>query len=185
MVDKSPQLKYRISKRSCWRASHSIPKSSKNRPYTQTTRTGFVQSFSFPFGHPAKSWLADGQIDPSGQQELPAHFVIPAPGQVTVSPTLQDAGLGGLGGCGGLGGPGGVGGVGGLGAGDGPSVQSFSFFLGQPVKAWLAEGQIEPSGQQELPAHCWVLLPGHDTVSPTEHFGYGFGPGGLGGVLGQ
>lgn len=89
-----------------------------------------MQSFSFPFGHPAKSWLADGQIDPSGQQELPAHFVIPAPGQVTASPTLQDAGLGGLGGCGGLGGPGGVGGIGGLGAGDGPSVQSFSFFLG-------------------------------------------------------
>lgn len=138
-----------------------------------------MQSELFAFGHPLKSLPADGQVEPSGQQELPAHFVEPPPGQATVSPTLHCAGLGGLGGLGGVGGVG----VGGL--GEGPVVQSFSFFLEQPLKVLAAEGHVEPSGQQEFPAHCWVLLLGHRTVSPTLHFGYGFGPGGLGGVLGQ
>lgn len=149
-----------------------------------------VQSIVFGFGQPRKSLIADGQVEPSGQQELPAHFV-PEEGHFTVSPTLHCPGLGVGGGGLGVGGLGGLGVGGGLGGPGGLFVQSSTFFFGHPAKALSAEGHIEPSGQQESPAHFVMPPPGHNTVSPTLHCaglggvgagGLGVGAGGLGGV---
>jgi len=49
---------------------------------------GCTQSAFFGSGQHANSSAADGQVDPSWQQELPAQPSL-VPGQVTGSPTLQ------------------------------------------------------------------------------------------------
>lgn len=89
--------------------------------------------------------------------------------QVVNDPTVQvpDPGTGlGAGGAGGDG-AGGPGGAGGAGGGTTPPVQSAFFGEGQHAKSGCADGQVEPSGQQELPAQPTPPASGQTAGSPT------------------
>mmetsp|Transcript_18182 Transcript_18182/g.34131 ORF Transcript_18182/g.34131 Transcript_18182/m.34131 type:complete len:103 (+) Transcript_18182:81-389(+) len=66
-----------------------------------------VQSSVFGLGQPLKLRSAEGHVDPSGQHSSPPQLVW-VPGQSTLDPTTQCAGLG----DGGVGGEGGEGGEG-------------------------------------------------------------------------
>lgn len=89
-----------------------------------------------------------------------------------MSPTLQ--GPDGLGGGEGAGDGEGVGdGAGGDGEGEGgegeggtPDVQSSSFGFGQHIQPGVADGHVDPSGQQPFPAQP-TPSDGHVTGSPT------------------
>jgi hypothetical protein len=91
--------------------------------------------------------LADGQVEPSGQQELPEQRV-PDTGQTTASPKRHS-----------------------------PAVilasakQLYPLGLGQPWNDTLADGHVEPSGQQLLPAHCTFNVLLQRTASPTLQVG--------------
>ncbi len=54
-------------------------------------------------------------------------------------------------------------------------VQSVVFDFVQPLNESSAEGHVDPSGQQESPAHMVTLEPGHRTLSPTLHLPPGVG----------